>query len=443
MLHVMRALLLTFLISSLGIANAQTCSTAARAAIARRVRDSQAKALAIEAAEMDSGVSPEAALRLIDLKKALAEGADFELGCAGPSETPTQLEGRLKSFLRIAAAGMRMPKEPEVYDPKAVDNSFKPVKGLYGNDVVAHVKEYIGPPHLLEVTIEDSVTCGSDSQLFIYQSKGGHWTRALRWSSDFAKGAGTEGAWTAQYGSAWGDFFLIGILIPSGGSPESWRAVVAHGTPWCQSRFSGFGLAVVEPGDVGEARIVWQTDREYSRLDFEPRLRSSGDTFEFRVNRDEMQFDEANSFERLAVYRYRVSGDTVTRIEPVAANARGFVEEWLTMPWKEALAQSNPEETSTLEAVYKAYHSSDSDKDTYTKWHSGPVYACAARDRFQVTMTTERERIVVGKPGGESTPGQTYYFQLQRDNGYRLLTITTTPDPTCTGPDLMKKAGVR
>jgi hypothetical protein len=58
-------------------------------------------------------------------------------------------------------------------------------------------------------------------------------------------------------------------------------------------------------------------------------------------------------------------------------------------------------------------------------------------------MTTERERIIVGKPGGESTPGPTYYFQLQQDNGYRLLTITATPDPTCTGPDLMKKTGVR
>jgi hypothetical protein len=439
----MRALFVAILISSFGIANAQNCSPAARATVAARVRDAQAKALAIEAAEMDSGVLPQAALHLIDLKKALAEGADFELGCADPSETPAQLEGRLKVFLRMAAPGMRMPKEPEVYDSKAVDNSFKPIRGLYGNNVVAHVKENIGPPHLLEVTIENSVTCGSDSQLLIYQPKDGHWTRALRWSSDFARGAGTEGAWTAQYGGGWGDFFLTGILIPNGGGPESWRVAVAHGTPWCQSRFSGFGLAVVAPGDAGEARIVWQTDREYSRGDFEPRLRSSGDTFEFRVNRDEMEFDEANSFERLAVYRYRVSGERVTRVEPVAAHARGFVEEWLTMPWEEALAQSSPEETSALEAVYKAHHSSDSDKNAYTEWHSGPVYACAARDRFQVSMTTERKRIVVGKPGGESTSGPAYYFQLQQDNGYRLLTITTTPDPTCSGPDLMKKTGVR
>jgi hypothetical protein len=54
-------------------------------------------------------------------------------------------------------------------------------------------------------------------------------------------------------------------------------------------------------------------------------------------------------------------------------------------------------------------------------------------------MTTERNRRVPGKSDDEVTPGPTYYFQLQQDNGYRLLTITTTPDPSCTGPDLMKK----
>jgi hypothetical protein len=92
-----------------------------------------------------------------------------------------------------------------------------------------------------------------------------------------------------------------------------------------------------------------------------------------------------------------------------------------------------------LKAVHKEYEVSFKNTDTYTDWHSGSVQACATREHFQVTMTTERDRIVPGKPGGESTPGPTYYFQLQQDNGYRLLTITTTPDPSCNGPDLMKK----
>ena len=138
-----------------------------------------------------------------------------------------------------------------------------------------------------------------------------------------------------------------------------------------------------------------------------------------------------------------MSGDQVTRIEPVAANASGFVEEWLEMPWDEALAQSDPAQAVKLEAVHKEYEASCKDTDDCTYWRSGPVQACATRDRFQVIMTTEQHRIVPGKPGGDVVPGPTYYFQLQQDNGYRLLAITTTPNPTCSGPDLMKKPGMR
>jgi hypothetical protein len=197
-------------------------------------------------------------------------------------------------------------------------------------------------------------------------------------------------------------------------------------------------LAVLAPGTNGQARVIWQTDREYSRGDYQTNLRAAGNTFELRLHADEMSFNE-DGFERLVVYRYRVSDDKVTRIEPIAAHARGFVEEWLSMPWEEALAQSDPAQTDKVKAVHNEYEVSYKDTNTYTSWASGPVQACTAQDHFQVTMATERNRIVPGKPGGESSPGPIYYFQLQQDNGYRLLAIDTTSDPSCSGPDLMKK----
>ena len=82
-------------------------------------------------------------------------------------------------------------------------------------------------------------------------------------------------------------------------------------------------------------------------------MRSSGDTFELRVNRSSMDVDEA---ERPVIFRYRVTGDQVVRVQPIAANARGFVEEWLEMPWVEAQAQTAPEASEALRPVYEEFH---------------------------------------------------------------------------------------
>ena len=434
----MHALALTLLLLSTLMAGAQTCSQSSKAAAAERLHQAQAKTLAFEAAPMDSGVPAGVAPLLVDLKNALVEASDAELACESTAAAPTKLQADLNAFLSEATPGSSVPKEPVSEGRTTVDNDFKPVKGLYGNEIKVQVSELFGPPRLVEVTFTNDVTCGDDSQLLIYEAKGDHWTRALRWSADFGQGNGSSAAWIPSTNSAWGDFFLTGILTPDEAHPEDWRAVVAHGTPWCTSRFSRFGLALLAPSAKGRARVIWQTDRGYSRGgDSAVRMKASGDTFELRMHADEMSFNE-DGFERLVVYRYRVSGDKIIRLQPIAAHARGFIEEWLEMPWEEALAQSDAAQAGKLERVHKEYEHRYRDKDAFTSWASGPVQVCTTPDHFQVKMTTARNRIVPGKPGGESTDGPTYYFQLQQGQGYRLLDITTTSDPTCHGADLMR-----
>jgi len=444
MLHAMRTVAFVVLIFSIATVNAQSpCSSAAKSDKAAKLHTAQVNALAFVAAPMDSGVPAELAPKLNHLKTAMAEATDAELECESLTAPTTQIGVRLNSFLRKAAPGIQIPKKPKFDDDD--DDSFKPVKGQYGNEIKAKVTAVSESPRLLEVTLSSDVTCGTDSQLLIYEEKDGYWRRALRWSSNFGDSEGSGNGWVASEGGAWGDFFITRVLKADPTHPEQWRAVVAHGTPWCQSRFSGFGLAVLAPDvSTGEGRVIWQTDRAYSRADFDPTLKALNDTFELRLHADEMSFDPYGAheaFEHLVVYRYRIQNDKLTRIEPIAANARGFVEEWLEMPWEEALEQSDSTQATSLQTIHKLYEESyKGNSNDYTNWQSGPVQACSAKDRFQVTMTTQNNKIVPGKPGGESTPGPTYYFQLQQDNGYRLLSITTKPNPACTGPDLMRKA---
>ena len=156
-----------------------------------------------------------------------------------------------------------------------------------------------------------------------------------------------------------------------------------------------------------------------------------------------MDFDSANCFERRVIYRYEVDGnDRVHRINPIANHARGFVEEWLSAPWDESRELSAPESAASLQKVRDELDPpSKPDSDNYVSHGVGPVRACTTRGVFQVQIDSSLERIVPGKPGGESKPLSSVYFHVRElKDGYLMLSAPTDPDATCTGPNLMPTA---
>jgi hypothetical protein len=410
------------LLASSIVGNAQDiCSQPFQKESAAAVASIRTKLRAVNPGEMNTDVPATAQQLIPQLKTALAQTARAVLACHDSAIDSHMLESEIATLLQAN------PPQPP---PNSVVMNGDPrypewLSDEYGSNLLVSVTR--PQPQLISVQFQFHIECGYDTVWMLFDQESSHWHEKLVWQAPPYK----------EVSGAFGDFFETAVL--PGTAQQGLRIAVAHGHPWCTSRMSGFSLSVLAPNANGQARVIWQTNREYSRFDFEPRLLVRGDTFELRLHADEMEFDPDDAFERLVVYRYRVSGDKVTRLEPVAAHARGFVEEWLTMPWEEAVVQSDPGQTGKLQTVHKQYEVSFKNTDDYTSWRSGPVQACTTGDRFQTIMTTERNRRVPGKSDDEVTPGPTYYFQLQQDNGYRLLTITTTPDPSCTGPDLMKK----
>lgn len=243
---------------------------------------------------------------------------------------------------------------------------------------------------------------------------------------------------------AFGDFFVSAVLHePSAleSRDTKWRFAVAHGTPWCTSRFSNFKIDLLSPGpDPDSPRVLWHTEREYSRGNFDPWIKSSGNTFELRSNADCMSFDSANCFERRVIYQYSVDGnDHVHRVGPLAINARGFVAEWLTAPWPESQDLSAAESAPTLQKVHDQFQPpSKPIDDQYISHSYGPVRACAAPRTFQVQINSTLDKIVPGKPGGKSAPLASHYFHVREvKDGYLMLSAPTEPDSTCSGANLM------
>ncbi|MGA8938248.1 MAG: hypothetical protein WB439_03705 [Acidobacteriaceae bacterium] len=373
--------------------------------------DIQHHLASIKVDDMDIDVPPSVQQATTLLKENLATATQAVLACEPINATPQDIQSALAKALRANAP------EP--------DNATFP----WGGDLQLSVNA-TSIPNLLEVQLWFAIECGQDTMLLLFAPQQNHWSEKLLWQSPPYK----------EDSGAFGDFFLTAHLL--GASPNDWRLVVAHGKPWCTSRFSSFNIDVLAPNPNGtHPRVIWHIDRNYSRAEFAPTLKASGNVFELRIHADDMLFDPDSGYERTVIYRYRVSGSNVTRLDPIATTGRGFVEEWLSMPWLEAADQSLPTNSEELQLIHHLYETGYLESsNTYTSWNVGAVRSCSASGHFQVAFDSQRDRIVPGKPGGEQDKPIPYFFQIKQiANGYQMESASKTSDPTCTGSDLMSK----
>ena len=361
---------------------------------------------------MTTDVPPVVQQQLLRFKQALVNVVDAAVLCH--TGTSTALQAALHT-----AIGATPPQIGTVPGSPGSGTAEKEVSSeVYGKDLTIALTHPGQRSDLLAAQVSFSIQCGDDNLLLLYQREGPLWRRVLRWQSPPYQ----------EISGAFGGAFLFGLLPGSGGTP--WRIVATHGTDWCTSRFSGASIDLLEPAPDGAApRILWHTERSLSRGDFATVLKihgdNLGDEFEIRWNAPSLDLDH---YERTVIYHYRVQGDTVTRLEPIAVNGRGFVAEWLEMPWTEAAAQTAAANLLSLHQLHAHHTETEKNAKTYVRYTDGPVRSCrASTPEFEVEMNAH-------EPDGSVKP---QFFRIrQTGNGYSMLNESTSASPNCSGPDL-------
>jgi hypothetical protein len=347
----------------------------------------------------------------------LAEGTVEEMSTEVPELMRSQLSG-LKNAL-AATVEAQMHCTPAGADAATIQAQLAKLMGAnqpaaknapaYGSGVNVAVAAPANAPQLRAVTVSYSIECGDDSLLLLYEPGQNGWRRIIKWQSPEY----------ATISDAFGDFFQYAV-VP--GTPV--KVAVAHGAAWCTSRFSGFKMDLLEATGA-DPRLAWHIQRPYSRGDFNIRMRSTADGFELRLNAVAL---DINGFERTVIYRYRVDGDQVERVTPIATDGRGFVEEWLAAPWDEAKGQTAPDAEEAMKAVHERQAQLEKSDKTYVTYTYGPVRSCTVKGRFEVEM--------------DAAPGGPQFYAIQQrseGDGYTMVNFGTTQDERCSGPDLMKK----
>jgi hypothetical protein len=390
------SLLLAYPIGCLGLqaqAGAGPCDQAFKHGAAA-VLDAQGVLQRVKVKDMDTAVPSALQEQIAGFKDALVEATDAIVRCEPANAPAVQLQTDLA---RVFHANL----------PQKAESG-----GDYGSGLKVVVSTSDAAPQSRIVDYTFDIECGDDAVLLVYEPHKDSGTsysfvRTLRWQSPAYD----------QISGAFGDF-LDYVLIP-GLNGKPWRLVVAHGTPWCTSTWSGFQIDLLE-ARAASPRVVWHDKQFYRRGDVAPQLVLRPNGFELRA---EVVTIETDQVFRKGVYRYAVDGDTVRRVQPIAVDGRGFVDAWLQAPWNDAKEWSLPEGLAGFQKAHDAFERGR--KDANTTYSYGPVRACLMKGQYEVEIDAD--------PGGRQ-----FYAIREGQNGYMLVNFGTTQDERCSGPDLMK-----
>ncbi|KVO51174.1 hypothetical protein [Burkholderia stagnalis] len=392
-----RATLTLCLLAASSVAFAAgTCpaaDTAARAALDAQRRLQQIPSP--QSADGDAGVLPAQRDAIRAYKQALVGAIDARLACSDERIEPAALQRTLAAALTAPAA------KPQ---SKGNDSPF-------GADLTVHVERAAAPRPVMFVRASFGITCGDDNLLAGYTWEGGGWRRVLRWQADDYPDI--SGAYGGGYQFA---------PLPGG------QILIVHGTPWCSSRWSVFGADVVMPaGGAAAQRTLFHLRQGYAIDDDGVRVKARPDGFELRMTVGSLDSDVMT---RAGIYRYRIDGDTVRRVQPAAANGRDFVDEWLKVD--DALAREWSDPAAAAAALKARQALNERRKAPDTSFAYGPVRGCsAAKDRYQVEIALT---------GKSDKPVATRYALIRQEaNGFTLLGLQDAPEPSCRGANLMPR----
>ena len=400
----MRNLILLCLAAFTYYAEAQDCAADAAQKAADAALSLQATLLASTVPSMDTDVPEQLRSTLHNFKQALIYTAEETMRCSTPSAADaSQIQASLASLLHA-----NLPQKPSTDVPE-VDNHPGVDRGTYGTDLNVGVKVVPNRPDLISIQLRYGIECGDDNLLLLYSRVGGGWRSEVIWQNPDLK----------SISDAFGDFFLFS-LVPSDPT-QPYLLAVAHGEPWCTSNMSGIKIDLVAPAASGKPQQhLAHRDELYFRPDV-PHLKLTSKGFELRATVYSRDMDRIM---RPGVFRYRTTSGAIERIQPIANNARDFVDEWLQIPWTEA-ARWSAQPPASLEAAhdrfdYKLHTNGGGDSiGSY-----GPVRACtSAKGLFQIEIDLDSD-------------SKLYAKLRQSPTAFTMVSISPQLDRSCIGPDI-------
>jgi hypothetical protein len=257
------------------------------------------------------------------------------------------------------------------------------------------------------------IECGYDDSAYLYGWSDEGWRRV--WQNE--QNIYTKNAYKPQS--------IDAVLISPNNKANDYVVLTLGTQPWCSSNWREVYYRAFRLGpDQGAAPLV--DGAEVAYLGVDPPIEGS-------VARDDVLVEfavgsiDGGVHSRRAVRHYKINGDQVKRIDPLALSPRDFVDEWLTHEWKEA-------------AFWSESANRGSARSWHTRLHKGfvsgefiyPTTHCpATADLWQVGVDFSDPPT----PIGVAAKGTYFLVRWRPPYRFTLVDVSDHPSSGCTEED--------
>lgn len=184
----------------------------------------------------------------------------------------------------------------------------------------------------LEVVTSVGIVCECDQSVYLYERLDGRWSRRLE--------SEQNGYGKRHYRPQW----VKGELSPPDSAGQRLFLTV------------GFNPACWSVWQEGYFRLFRIGPRIVTLLDWEQSMLNIGEDVNQKVRADEVLLEFGSTgieagFSRRHVLHFRVDGDRVIRVEPLALQPVDFVDEWLSQKWASIAEWTDPKLSKMHEAL--------------------------------------------------------------------------------------------
>jgi len=275
-----------------------------------------------------------------------------------------------------------------------------------------------GHPELIAVVFTLTIPCGTDDSLTLFENEGSEWRPlVVAESNSYSEVSGAQG----------GLDYALSPADANGG----WFLVTANTTPWCTSNWQGLHYRVLRPSDSPEAPRVLLDEHRGVYLGVDDPFRLTVRQDGFQVGQMDSQSLDAGLLTRVHVQQYKVEGDRVVRVAPLALLPEDFLDEWVNLSWEDALPWTSGFDLAQLHAWHDRLSRSGSDENLFTEFDF--VQPCPSKGpelQWQIGLTLEQSS---GGDRIEHIPAELFFTVVKHDEAFYIVGVATKRPNGCPG----------
>ena len=277
-------------------------------------------------------------------------------------------------------------------------------------------------PGTLVVVTQLWIPCGTDpdSAIYVFQGSAREWKLVLAADADFDP-VGDDQESGLQYRFSPPD--------PHG----NWFLAIAHTPPACGPTPASLRYKILRPGPSPDQPQVVFDRREPVDPKFHPPFRLQVDEGWFALTRGKER--KLDGEPGVSIERYQISGDQISRLQPLALKPEDFLDEWVSLGWDEAARWSAQSADADLQKWHSRINALANDSteiefvqpcpappSAYKVWLVGlwidqKLNPTAEDERLYIVVSDRKRAFFVdsvqtSRPPG--CPGKTRHFETSR-----------------------------